>query len=264
MVTESKAMMTKMKLKKILYDPLPPSLKAKARATKKLAGFVPFTRAWERRRFLKQVYMPHIRSEHHYIFASITRFCTTNRPINGYYLEFGCHSATTMRMAHSYFKHLFDWTYVAFDSFEGLPDIEQIDRQEIWEKGKLSTSEDQFRKLVVGAGMPGDKLITIKGFYDKSLNDALHHRLSGKRAAVIYIDCDLYASAVPVLEFVKNFLQVGTIIVFDDWNCFCADPEKGERRAFADFRTKYPELRFEEFISTHMQKAFVYVGFSAG
>lgn len=255
-------MTTLKKLKASLYDPLSPGLKAWIRPAKNILGYVPFTRTWERRRFLQRIYMPHIRSEHHYIFASITRFCTTNRPIDGYYFEFGCHSATTMRMAHSYFKHMFDWTYVAFDSFEGLPEIEEIDRQEIWEKGKLYTTEDRFRKLVVSAGMPKEKLITVKGFYDMSLNEALRVQLTGKRAAVVYIDCDLYTSTVPVLEFVKSFLQIGTIIVFDDWNCFCADPEKGERRAFSEFCTKYPELRFEEFIVTHMQKAFVYVGTS--
>ena len=204
--------------------------------------------------------MPHIRGEHQYIFASITRFCIANRPINGYYFEFGCHSATTMRMAYEYFHHLLDWNYVAFDSFEGLPEIQEIDRQEIWQEGKLSTSESDFVRLVTDAGMPREKLITVKGFYDQTLNDTLKVRLQGKKAAVVYIDCDLYASTVPVLEFVRHFLQVGTIIVFDDWNCFCGDPLRGERRAFKEFQDRYPQLKFEEFITTHMQKAFIFVG----
>lgn len=247
-------------LRKVLYDPAPEGIKTLIRPIRRVLGFIPFSKEWERRVFLSTVYMPHIRSEHNYIFASITRFCVANRPIDGYYFEFGCHSASTMRMAYRHFKHMFDWSYVAFDSFEGLPEITEIDRQEIWEQGKLATSEEDFTRLVLKAGLPKNKLITVKGFYDKSLNASLRNRLQAKKAAVIYIDCDLYASTVPVLEFVKDFLQVGTVIVFDDWNCFCADPHKGERRAFAEFCNRYPYLGFEEFVTTHMQKAFVYVG----
>ena len=52
----------------------------------------------------------------------------------GYYFEFGCFEANTMRLAFDCFHHLFDWHYVAFDSFEGLPEIGEIDKQAIWEK----------------------------------------------------------------------------------------------------------------------------------
>jgi len=243
-----------------IYNALPESLKWMARKLRNAISYVPLTRANARRRFLRNVYMSHIRDEHRYIFASIARFCTTNRPIDGYYFEFGCHTAGTMRMAYDYFRYLFDWTYVAFDSFEGLPEISDIDRQEIWQRGKLATGEDEFVRRVIQNGMPREKLITVKGFYDKSLSNELKQRLLPVKAAVVYIDCDLYASTVPVLEFVKDFFQVGTVLVFDDWNCFCGDPNRGERRAFREFCERYPEFHFEDFISTHMQKAFIYTG----
>jgi len=38
-------------------------------------------------------------------------------------------------MAWNYTKDLFAWTYVAFDSFEGLPEIPEIDQQPIWYPG---------------------------------------------------------------------------------------------------------------------------------
>ncbi|MBI3443919.1 MAG: hypothetical protein HY055_00760 [Magnetospirillum sp.] len=50
------------------------------------------------------------------VFLSIARFCHINRPIEGYYFEFGCHSARTMKLCWKHTNHLFDWTYVAFDS----------------------------------------------------------------------------------------------------------------------------------------------------
>ena len=165
-----------------------------------------------------------------------------------------------MRMAYDHTHHLFDWTYVAFDSFEGLPDIPNIDKQEIWQKGKLKTSEEDFIKLMSRHGVPRNKLMTIKGFYDQSLNDSLQARLLPHKAAVIYIDCDLYSSTVPVLKFIKYFLQKGTVLVFDDWNCFYADPNKGERRAFREFLTENPNLIYEDIVQTNEAKAFIYLG----
>jgi hypothetical protein len=179
--------------------------------------------------------------------------------VTGYYFEFGCHEGKTMRLAYKHFRHLFDFDYVAFDSFEGLPEIEKIDEQEIWKKGKLKTDEDKFRKIVRSSGMPDGKLTTVKGYYDKSLTVELQRKLLPKKAAVIYVDCDLYHSTVPVLEFCRVFFQRGTILVFDDWNCFHGDPNRGERRAFREFKHKYPQFIFEEFVSTNEAKSFVFL-----
>jgi len=59
-----------------------------------------------------------------------------------------------------------------------------------------------------------------------------------KKAAAIWIDCDLYGSTVPVLEFVRDYIQNGTILVFDDFYCFRGNPEQGEQKAFAEWLKK--------------------------
>jgi hypothetical protein len=165
-----------------------------------------------------------------------------------------------MRKAWDSFHHLFDLDYVAFDSFEGLPEIAEIDKQQIWRKGNLKTDVELFKKILYRHGMPANKLKTVKGFYSDSLTNELKLSLLPKKVAVVYIDCDLYLSTIPVLDFIVDFLQVGSIIVFDDWNCFHGNPDKGERRAFAEFQNKYPQLMFEDFISTNEAKAFIFVG----
>jgi len=63
-----------------------------------------------------------------------------------------------------------------------------------------------------------------------------------------------------VLEFALPFLTRGTVLVFDDWFCFCGDPERGERRAFREFRERHPRLRFEDFLQGSEAKAFIYLG----
>lgn len=239
------------------YDRLPATPKAAAR---KLYAITKSPALSARSRWVRDEYTNFSSQERRSILMSIASFATINRPIEGYYFEFGCHSGNTMRMAYDCFSNLFDWHYVGFDSFEGLPEITEIDRQAIWQKGKLKTGETEFRQLCLRHGIPGNRLTTVKGFYDVSLNNDLKERLSAQKAAVIYIDCDLYASTVPVLRFARHFLQPGTVVVFDDWNCFCADPMRGERRAWAEFLYENPSLCFEPFVGTAMQMSFVFVG----
>ena len=214
----------------------------------------------QREKWVRKSYSEFGKKQREYIFMSIARFCHINRPLEGYYFEFGSHEGNTMRMAWDHFHNLFDWEYVAFDSFEGLPEVAEIDQQEIWEKGKLKTEESEFIKIVTRHGLKAAKLMTVKGFYEESLIDELAEKLLPKKAVVIYIDCDLYASTVPVLRFVKPFIQKGTIIVFDDWYCFHGDPNKGERRAFHEFTEANPELEFEPFVHTNEAQSFVFVG----
>jgi O-methyltransferase len=220
----------------------------------------PVGRAGRSARWVRSTYWQFGQDQRRHVFLSIARFLHINRPVPGYYFEFGCNEANTMRMAWSSFEHLFDFHYVGFDSFEGLPEIEAIDKQVIWEKGKLAFAEQEFRRRALAHGIPANRLSTVKGFYDTSLTPELKQRLLPTHAAVIYIDCDLYASTVPVLTWIKDFLQVGTVIVFDDWFCFHGDPLRGEQRAWNEFRQQNPQLRFAEFVQTNEAKAFIYVG----
>ncbi len=70
----------------------------------------------------------------HNLFMSISIFAFHNQLLNGYYLEFGSHKARTMRLAWDTFHSLYDWTYVAFDSFEGLPEMDPSGSMPIWKK----------------------------------------------------------------------------------------------------------------------------------
>lgn len=221
---------------------------------------LPWTKAGDHAKWVREVYVEFGRQQRREIFLSAARFLHINRPIKGYYFEFGCNEANTIRMAWDAFHRLFDFTFVGFDSFEGLPEIAKIDEQEIWEKGKLAFAEERFIQVCVSHGIPRDRLQTVRGFYEKSLTTDLEKKFEGKKAAVIYIDCDLYTSTVSVLNWIPPFLQEGTIIIFDDWNCFKADPNKGERRAWREFRVANPRFEFEHFVSTAEGAAFICVG----
>lgn len=236
-----------------------PILKTLKQTLTRIAYRLPFSPQYQARQWVTGEYTAFARENLRYLFLSIARFAHINRPIEGYYFEFGSHEANTMRLAWRHFRHLFNWDFVAFDSFEGLPEIDAIDKQAIWSKGKLETREEDFIRIVTASGMPRSRLTTVKGFYDQTLTPECQRKFLPRKAAVVYVDCDLYKSTVPVLNFTKPFLQVGTVIVFDDWNCFHGDPERGERKAWREFCAANPELRFVDFVATNEAQAFICV-----
>tara|TARA_X000000950_G_scaffold111991_1_gene141011 strand:- start:5072 stop:5443 length:372 start_codon:yes stop_codon:yes gene_type:complete len=121
-------------------------------------------------------------------------------------------------------------------------------------------SENDFKKLIFKNGMPESRLNTVKGFVELSLNKKLAAKFK-KKATFIYVDCDLYKSTVPVLKFIKSFLQKGTIIAFDDWNCFWGDKEEGKEGHGRNFVKRKKNLVFEPFFSDHHIKSFIFIGF---
>ena len=69
---------------------------------------------------------------------------------DGLHAEFGVYKGDSInRLARLRPHKLFH----GFDSFEGLPEIPEIDRQKIWEKGKLKTTEEDFRHVVEKNGI---------------------------------------------------------------------------------------------------------------
>ena len=133
-------------------------------------------------RWIRREYCQFGQDQRDFVFMSIARFLHINRPVPGYYFEFGCNEANTIRKAWDHFQHLFDFTYVGFDSFEGLPAIAEADQQLIWKRGKLAFAEERFIRRVRGHGVPAGKLRTVKGFYDVSLTRKLKDSLLPARA----------------------------------------------------------------------------------
>jgi hypothetical protein len=169
-------------------------------------------------------------------------FLTDSR-VKGDYFEFGSHRCRTFRMALTEARkhNVQDMNFWAFDSFEGLPELEHASSLEIWKKGALKTDVSEFMRMVNEHGIYTDRVHTVKGYYSDSLTPELHKSFAaeGKKASLVTVDCDLYESAVPVFEFMDDFLQEGTVIYMDDlFAGFKGTPLKGIARAFLEYQQK--------------------------
>ena len=100
--------------------------------------------------------------------------------------------------------------FFAFDSFQGLPELKGIDKEtRDFDQGKYACSESKFRENLAKAGVPLDRVVTIAGWFDQTCTEETIKKYGMKKAAIIHIDCDLYASTRTVLSFEA---------IVDGWN----------------------------------------------
>jgi hypothetical protein len=136
-----------------------------------------------------------------------------------------------------------------FDSFKGLPSPKGIDNHPHWKEGIWSFSIEDFKRILKSAGVKEPEYTLVPGFYSESLSRNTMEKLNLKKAGLIYVDCDLYESTVPVLNFVSPILQTGTVIAFDDFYCFNGDPDRGEQLALREFLQQNPEIQLVDYLN---------------
>ena len=136
--------------------------------------------------------------------------------------------------------------YFALDSFEGLP-LGEMNRDADFGVGAYACSEVNFRKNIAREGVDLRRVITIPGFYDKTLKPEAKSRHRLKKAALVMIDCDLYESTVFVLDFLTDLVAQGTILIFHDWFRFKGSSQCGEQRAYREWLAKNPHIESIEY-----------------
>lgn len=180
--------------------------------------------------------------------------------IEGDYLEFGCCGAHTFRYAHDRIRKILrsDIHMFAFDSFDGLPEPKDIDVHPDFRKSQFSQSKKEFVSILDKHGVSRKIYTTVEGYYNKTLHEETARNIGLKKAAVVWIDCDLYESTVDVLRFITPYLQTGTVVVFDDFYCFNGDPDRGEQRALREYLDNNPTKKFQEYFQfSWAGKAFI-------
>lgn len=166
----------------------------------------------------------------------------------GDYYEFGLYRGYTFWHAQQAARRLglSEMRFFGFDSFEGLPEIEGQDRKSgIFIPGDYSCTKPEVERLLTTHGFDWTSAALVEGYFDRSLTPDVKVEKGMGPAALIMVDCDLYQSTVPVLAFLADRLQDGTVLIFDDWHCFSEAPDRGEPRAFREFLDSSPEWRAE-------------------
>lgn len=156
--------------------------------------------------------------------------------IPGLYCEFGVYRAETL----NYLASLVRAEVHGFDSFEGLPE----DWKQGHEKGTFALAE-------LPSVRPNVRL--HRGWFEDTIPD-FRKRLTDP-VAFVHVDADLHSSTRTILYLLGNAIEVGTVIVFDEFFNYPGWSE-GEYRAFMEFcRERDAEVRYLGFVRQGEQVA---------
>jgi hypothetical protein len=184
---------------------------------------------------------------------------TSELGVAGDYYEFGVFRGSTLYNAYDEATSIGNASmhFWGFDSFQGLPEIEGIDSNPllgskkdsppIFHPGDYQCTLENVVYHLTDCGVDWNRIDLVPGWFEESLKPtgspptpcpSVWHKM--ERAAVVLVDCDLYVSAVPVLEFISPLLQTGTILIFDEyWNL---GEDAGEMLAHREFSERHPEI----------------------
>ena len=182
-------------------------------------------------------------------------YCSNNK-IEGDFAEFGVFKGhTTIEAWKAAARHgLKNMKFWLFDSFEGLPEVRGNDADGPFETSEFRFGRTGYERNLHKNRIDFSRLEITEGFFDETLPKTQTDR----KFSVVWVDCDLYESTVPVLEWLTDKLVDGSVICFDDWYTFNARPDKGEQRACAEWLAANPDLSLMPYREFHWAgKSFI-------
>jgi O-methyltransferase len=162
--------------------------------------------------------------------------------VAGDYAEFGVSTGRTFveawRVAKAHGGS--DRRFFAFDSFAGLPEVDGVDATGRFYAGEFTQDRGSLEARLRRARVPADRVHIVEGFFDETLTQP--ELIPLDQVALAWIDCDLYSSTVPVLDYLTPRLAQGAILLYDDWFCFKGDPTRGEMKACSEWLERNPGI----------------------
>lgn len=118
---------------------------------------------------------------------------------------------------------------IGFDSFEGLPE----DWREGFPKGMFDLLDDES----LPPALPHTpNAMLVPGWFADTVPTFPFPPLG-----LVHIDCDLYSSTVTALEAVLPYVDIGTVLVFDEFHSY-PGAEDHEAKAFSEWTYKHRVL----------------------
>ena len=189
-------------------------------------------------------------------------YITAHDETLGSYIEFGVFTGSSFNFAMKANKSIdkifgkSNSDFIGFDSFQGFGEIKYEDSHPRFNDDTFSVNEKKILRNIK-KNSKNQKYQIIKGFYTETLKRNPND-YGIKKARVVMIDCDLKEPAMLALNFTKEILQKGTIILFDDYIFYKGDEKKGEYAAFEEFKTNNPNIKFRKaFEYGYGSKAFI-------
>ncbi len=140
------------------------------------------------------------------------------------------------------------------DTFEGMPSNNE--KSIVFSKGNFYSSYEEVKKKI---NKLNQKFFLYKGLFLSNKNQ-IKNNLKNRKAAIVNFDCDLYQSTIDAFEIIDENLQIGTALIFDDYNSFSANNSEGQRRALKEIQDRYKWIIEPFFHYMYIGQVFLIVG----
>lgn len=134
----------------------------------------------------------------------------------GWAVEFGVYSGYSLGIIANRMP------VIGFDSFEGLPE----DWREGFPKGTFALWSSNAPGVQL---LPPANAIIVAGWFEDTCPTFPFPSLD-----LVHIDCDLYSSTVTALDAITGAVDVGTLMVFDEFHSY-PGAEEHEAKAFSEW-----------------------------
>jgi len=120
-----------------------------------------------------------------------------------------------------------------FDTFEGLPELNEKDDSDQFQKGNYSASLESVKNYL--SGYPNI-------YYYKGLFPSTAEPVKDKKFSFVHFDVDIYESTLGCLNFFYSRLSKGGVIISHDYAS-----SGGVRKAFDEFFEDKPEIIIQQY-----------------
>ncbi|HBS47826.1 TPA: hypothetical protein DEO28_01630 [Candidatus Dependentiae bacterium] len=144
--------------------------------------------------------------------------------LDGAFIELGVCTGKTINFIAALNPHK---KIFGFDSFEGLPE-DWVRQDNTMPKGTFGYKNPMMLPPVL------HNVVLIKGWFKETLPIFVQEYLKNTPIAFLHVDSDIYSSAITALKTLKNNIQEGTVIIFDEFYNYPGS-EDHELKAFNEF-----------------------------
>jgi len=176
-----------------------------------------------------------------YLILRKAHFLTYVDGVQGDYLEFGvftgssfAHSIRAYKSLKNLDKREKEMKFFGFDSFQGFGKIDEKTKHTFFQDHKFLWSANKVTKRASKLSTKyGVQTEIVEGFFEETLNSPSTYDL--EKAAIIFLDADLYGATQTALNFSLKLIQEGTIIIIDEYFYFKGSTEFSPFGAFKEW-----------------------------
>ena len=170
--------------------------------------------------------------------------------IQGAYFEFGVYNGTSLFAAmkcHLNLKSNKKTKFYGFDSFDdGFKYFVEEDKHNFFKEGDFVSSYNRVKKRF----SKYKNVSLIKGYFEETVKDKnVYELFENEKCAIIFIDCDLMNPSIIALDFIKPILQIGSIIIIDDYWSYKANQSLGVAGAFNKFLNDNQKIKVRRYFN---------------